>query len=189
MLDRFGRREEAVAAYRAALEAFDRMSQAMTGMPPGDTPSEERMELLVHSGRTADAVAVATATLRRFADNIMMLAFRCAVRAEAGIDLPLAQRDCDQAIRAEPTHPIALPARALLNLRLQHWSEAIRDFTGALADEPQSARALYGRGLARLRSGDAGGGQADLTAARRLAFDIDWEYQRRGLAPPAAATP
>jgi len=107
---------------------------------------------------------------------------RCSIRVEANVELDRARRDCDQAIRLEPGHPVAVPARALLGLRQQRWADAFRDFAVMLSQAPRSAAALYGRGLARLGSGDTAGGAADIAAARRLSFDIDWDFRRVGIA-------
>jgi tetratricopeptide (TPR) repeat protein/transglutaminase-like putative cysteine protease len=186
LLARFGRADEAAAAYRAALAMLDSLARTLAGEPGEAAFSNERMAILSRSGRTAEAVAIADATLRRYAGNTLMLAARCGVRVEGNVELAQAQRDCDQALRDEPGHPIATPARAMLDLRRARWAEAISDFTRTLADEPRSARALYGRGVARVRSGDTAG-QADIADARRIEFDIDWEFARLGLGLPAEA--
>lgn len=185
---RAGRPEEAAAAYRSALEMFERMTAAVTGDADNAALSDPRVTLLISLGRHAEAIAAVDAGLRRYAGNVMMLASRCRIRVETNGDLGLARRDCDQALQAEPGHPVAQLSRAFLNLRTDRWADAIRDFEQVLAGEPRSPLALYGRGVARARSGDIARGQADVATARRLQFDIDWEFERRGTAaPPRAA--
>ena len=46
---------------------------------------------------------------------------------------------------------------------------------------PRDPGSLYGRGLARLRFGDADGGRADLAAAKALDPDVTAEFARYGL--------
>ena len=46
------------------------------------------------------------------------------------------------------------------------FNSAIEDYSSALRIEPTMASALYGRGLARIKKGDATGGNADVTAAK-----------------------
>jgi hypothetical protein len=56
--------------------------------------------------------------------------------------------------------------RGELRARFQRWPEARDDFEHALARSSGTPvwheRALWGRGVARLRTGDRAGGQADL---------------------------
>jgi tetratricopeptide (TPR) repeat protein len=183
VLLRLGRQAEATAAYQSALALFDRLATAAGADGAESTAlNQPRIALLIKLGRHAEAIAAADSILRRFPGTVMMFAVRCYIRVEANVELGLAQRDCDQAIRAEPGHPVAVPARALLNLRQRRWPDAIRDFSSQLTQEPRSANALYGRGLARIASGDLAGGQADIAAARRVAFDIDWDFRRLGIA-------
>jgi len=183
ILQRLGRQAEALAAYQSALAVFDRMAAAAgAGVAESADLSQPRIGLLIRLGRQSEAIAAADAMLRRFPGTVMMLAMRCSIRVEANVELDRARRDCDQAIRLEPGHPVAVPARALLDLRQQRWADALRDFAVMLGQQPRSATALYGRGLARIGSGDAAGGQTDIAAARRLSFDIDWDFRRVGIA-------
>ena len=178
LLVRLGRADEARAAYQAALAMFDRMR------PVGPVPTEistaggPRLMLLALTGRQKEAIAALDAGLHRYPGTVIMLASRCRVRVLANVELDLAQHDCDEALRDEPGHPVALPARALLGLRTHEWAASIRDYSGVLETAPRDAGALFGRGLARLRSGDTAGGRADLAAARRLQFDVEWDYSR-----------
>ena len=60
-------------------------------------------------------------------------------------------------------------------------AEAIGDFSAALQLDPKLASAFYGRGLARLKSGDQAGADADIAAAKALAPDIADEFARHGV--------
>lgn len=48
------------------------------------------------------------------------------------------------------------------------YQRAIADFEAALVVDPKMAQALYGRGLARIGSGDVARGNADIAAARAI---------------------
>jgi tetratricopeptide (TPR) repeat protein len=58
---------------------------------------------------------------------------------------------------------------ALIHLKLGRWEAAAASATEVLHAEPDNAKALYRRGLARLQRGDLDGAAADLVAAQRCA--------------------
>lgn len=194
ILERFGRTEQAAAAWRAALAIVEARVAALPAEERASAMLELRMGLIARSGRPREAIAIADAQLRRYAGSVPMLASRCWIRLEANIELPQALRDCDEALRAEPGHPVASAGRARLYLRMARWADAIGEYDRLLASGARSeGNAYYGRAIARLNSGDRAGGEADLAAARRHRFDVAREYARMGIAPPAepppAATP
>ena len=52
---------------------------------------------------------------------------------------------------------------------------------GALAIDPQRARAYYGRGLAKVKTGDKAGGEADILTAKGLQPNVAEEFARYGV--------
>jgi tetratricopeptide (TPR) repeat protein len=58
--------------------------------------------------------------------------------------------------------------RGLVYLDKQNYERAIADFDAALLLNPKMAKALYARGVARIRSGDVLHGNADIAAARSI---------------------
>jgi hypothetical protein len=46
--------------------------------------------------------------------------------------------------------------------------DAIKDYDAALKADPKIAESLYGRGIAKVRKGDAAGGNGDIAAAKAL---------------------
>jgi tetratricopeptide (TPR) repeat protein len=68
-------------------------------------------------------------------------------------------------------------------LRLGQFDKSIADYNAALALQPKSAWSHYGRGLAKLKSGDAEGAKADLAAASANDSDIASEAAKYGLKP------
>ena len=90
--------------------------------------------------------------------------------------------DCDALIRQNPTLA-AYERRAFLHLTqrrgLEDVHKAIADFSAAIALEPSRALSMYGRGMARLMSGDSAG-QNEMEAAIMLQRDVAEEFKRYG---------
>lgn len=112
---------------------------------------------------------------------------RCRIRAEAGMHLHRALRDCDRALGGLPKSAAVLDDRGLVYLRLGQLDRSIADYGSALEIDPRSATALYGRGLAELRDGHSKAGQADLTAAAQRNPQVAKRFARIGLSSAAAA--
>jgi tetratricopeptide (TPR) repeat protein len=112
---------------------------------------------------------------------------RCWARAEWGRDLDGALVDCGQALDQFPGSPDILDSRAFVRLRMGRYKEAVEDYDAALRLAPSRASSLFGRGLAKLATGQAGEGRADLADARAADPKIDAEFARYGVRPPAAA--
>ena len=55
------------------------------------------------------------------------------------------------------------------------------DYDAALAQNAKDADSLYGRGLAKLRNGDAAGGNADIAAAKTIDGGIAETFARYGV--------
>lgn len=186
LLHRMRRTAEAEQAYREGLAMLERLGASASAESSVGFASE-RAHLLLRSGRQDEAFALVDQVLRRLPGNGMMLNTRCRISIEANRNLRITERYCREALEADAGDEQALEAGALVALRAGRWAEAIRGFEQLIASDPQDASALYGRGIARLRNGDSAGGERDLAAARRYAFDVGAEYERLGLAVPAAA--
>jgi hypothetical protein len=64
---------------------------------------------------------------------------------------------------------------------MQQWQPALADFSSALRLDPKLANSLYGRGFAKLKLGDASGGNADMAAATAIEQNIPAKFVRYGL--------
>ena len=64
-----------------------------------------------------------------------------------------------------------------------NYAAAIADDSAALAIDAKSASSLYVRGLARHKSGDAAGGDADIAAAKAIDPKIADTYAGYGVTP------
>jgi hypothetical protein len=61
------------------------------------------------------------------------------------------------------------------------FGAAIADYNSALRAAPELASALFGRGLAKLKQGDAIGGDADISAAKTIQGNIGDEFAHYGV--------
>jgi tetratricopeptide (TPR) repeat protein/predicted aspartyl protease len=109
---------------------------------------------------------------------------RCWTRAAAGIELHLALRDCDEALRRGPKLAGVLESRGLVKLRMGDLDGAIADYRAALASAPNQAPSQYGLALALHRKGAL----ADAEAARKRALELSPQvaaaFEKIGLPAP-----
>ena len=85
---------------------------------------------------------------------------------------------CDAVIRTDPGLA-AYERRGYLHLMRRDLDNAIADFSAAIAIDASRAFSLYGRGMARLISGDAAG-QNEMEAAIMLQRNIAEEFKAYG---------
>ena len=66
-------------------------------------------------------------------------------------------------------------------MKLGTFDRAIADYGSAVAQNPKDAGSLYGRGVAKLKSGNTADGNADITAAKAIRPDIAEVYSGYGV--------
>ena len=76
-----------------------------------------------------------------------------------------------------------MDSRGYAYLQLGDLPAAIADFTHALKLDPKMTSSLYGRGVARERSGDKAGAERDFAAAREQDSDIKAEMVAQNVLP------
>jgi len=108
---------------------------------------------------------------------------RCWTRAVMGEELQIALADCNAALKLNAGSAVTLDTRALVQLRMGRYREAIEDYDFALQRSPKLATALFGRGVAQIRTGHAEGGHADLAAAEREKPGVSARFASYGLTP------
>jgi tetratricopeptide (TPR) repeat protein/predicted aspartyl protease len=110
---------------------------------------------------------------------------RCRAKALLGIDLDGALKDCNKALDRSMKNTGAgiLDSRALVRLRRGEFDKSIADYDAALKLNPQQARSLYGRGIAKLRKQRNAEGEVDIAAAEKIAPKIAENFSRRGIDP------
>ena len=67
-------------------------------------------------------------------------------------------------------------SRGMVDLKSGKFSKAIADYDAALRLDPKHASALYGRGIAKRRSGNTTAGNSDIDAAVAIKSTIADEF-------------
>ena len=115
-------------------------------------------------------------------DRTMGLAYnnRALTRVVLNRDLKGALDDADEALKLMPINLDVRETRGFIFLKLNEPAQALVNYDDALTLDPNRPLALYGRGLARLRMGDAGG-KGDEEAAITLDPEVAAEFTRYGV--------
>jgi tetratricopeptide (TPR) repeat protein len=92
--------------------------------------------------------------------------------------------DFNQALKLKPDHLTALTQRGHHNVRLQQWATAISDYEAVLSMQKVSAEAYYGRGVAKVYSGDVKSGQRDMAQAQAFDSGIVGRMTAQGIPQP-----
>jgi tetratricopeptide (TPR) repeat protein len=142
-----------------------------------------RADAYEETGDHAHAVADYAQAAAMNTDNAGDLDSRCWVRAIRGHPLDLALADCDLSLKLHPDSVDTLDSRCFVHYRMGEYAAAISDCDQVLAREPGAASSLYVRGLAKLGSGDATGGNADIAAAKSADYRIAETYAVFGVKP------
>jgi tetratricopeptide (TPR) repeat protein len=100
-------------------------------------------------------------------------------------DYDRAIADSDQAIKLSDTSEVTAgyASRGDAHFHKGDFATAINDYDHALELWPEYPQAMYGRGAAKIRSGDRTGGQADIDAAKKLKSDVEAAEARLGITP------
>ena len=96
--------------------------------------------------------------------------------------------DCNRALALidmrNPDNAGAWANRGMVRLQQVAYGKAISDFDAALKKQPKNVRALYGRGVAKIRKNEQQEGEADIdAAAARISPDIKEHLQTYGIGP------
>jgi tetratricopeptide (TPR) repeat protein len=116
-------------------------------------------------------------------DPTMGIAYnnRCLARAISGKDLVSALADCDQALKLNPLSLDTRDTRGFIYLKLGDPLLAVNEYDAALDIDPNRPMALYGRGIARIMSGETREGEADKAAALTLNPEVERQFAAYGL--------
>jgi tetratricopeptide (TPR) repeat protein len=120
------------------------------------------------------------AALNRDASLVDARAGRCWLSLQQERDLGRARTDAETAVAAAPTNVEAQLCRGILQLRGEEWTQARASFEAALEVEPGNPVGLFGRGVARRRSGDSDG-REDMNQARDFDGHIGERFDEWGV--------
>jgi tetratricopeptide (TPR) repeat protein len=129
------------------------------------------------------AIADFTKGIELNANSSQLWGQRCWSRAVVGKQLQEAVDDCTKAGSLAPKIPQIFAYRGFAYLKLGQFDKALADYDAAFAltKSPDHADWLYVRGVAKLKKGDAAGGNADITSAKAGKADIAEEYATYGI--------
>lgn len=108
---------------------------------------------------------------------------RCWVRVLWGREFDAALRDCNEALSVRPQDANTLNSRAAVRFLLNDFQNAALDYDASYRLQPRMTGSLYGRGVARLRLGQAEAGQADIAEAISRDADVAARYGAFGVRP------
>jgi tetratricopeptide (TPR) repeat protein len=166
------------------LESLDRLA------PPQADLRFSLAELYGREEQLSLAIAQYDLWIKNHPDDSKMvnaLGGRCLASALQNQDLGGGLSDCNTAIRLADKHNPAnahlYSNRGIILLRQGDYRRALADFDADLKIEPKSARALYGRGVAKARMNKRAEGDEDIAAAETLAPHVGEKYRHYGIIP------
>lgn len=160
------------------------VSAASAELPAGSTRALPVASLYVELDQPVAAMPLLDDWIRLHRDDAMLgtaLNERCWARALSNQLLDDALKDCRRALRRDGSNAAYLDSLGMVELRLGHYAESIKAYEQSLAQMPHSAWSRYGLGLAKMRSGQADAGKADLVAAHALDPHIETLAAKFGL--------
>ena len=112
---------------------------------------------------------------------------RCWARAFGGVDLSLALKDCNAALkrakRGSSFYAQVADSRGLVFLRFGDYAESIADYDASITIAPKIAWSWYGRGIDKLRQHQIAAGDADIAQAKSLDPTIAEAFAQHGVEP------
>jgi tetratricopeptide (TPR) repeat protein len=105
---------------------------------------------------------------------------RCWLDLNENRELGRARNDADAAVAADPRNVEGQLCRGVLQLREGQWADGRASFEAVLAIESGNPIALFGRGVARRRSGDRDGTE-DMNLARDFDGHIGQQFDEMGV--------
>jgi predicted aspartyl protease/tetratricopeptide (TPR) repeat protein len=176
------RRAQAQAALNNRTAAQADLVQLDAALPPSAPLRADMAQLYAGFDQTAEALRQFDQwvnTHQKDARLASVLNERCWMRARLNIDLPLALKDCKEAVDRDDGAAAYRDSLGWTYLRLGDAAKAKQAFDGAIKLQALPF-SLLGRGLARLRLNDAAGAEQDLAAARRTRPSVDEDARKVG---------
>jgi tetratricopeptide (TPR) repeat protein len=163
--------------YDRAIEDYN---QALRLDPKSATAFSNRGVAYERKGQYDRAIEDYSQVIRLDPQNAAAFNSRCWERAIVGRELREALADCNESLRLKPNDADTLDSRGFVYIKLGQFDPAIADYSAAVAANPKAASALYGRGYATRKKGDASGTD-DIAAAKAIQPDIADVYAKNGV--------
>lgn len=167
---RRGEFSEAISSFNAALDREPRSAIALAGR----ARAKQRLNDLDGAANDYDQAIRADGNLAE------ARAGRCWLDLNEEREFERARQDADAAATADPRNVEGQLCRGILQLREGQWADAKTSFEAALAVESGNPIALFGRGVARRRSGDNDGTE-DMNLARDFDSHIGGQFDELGV--------
>ncbi|MCC6787419.1 MAG: tetratricopeptide repeat protein [Hyphomonadaceae bacterium] len=161
---------EAITFFNAALNHDPRSATALAGR----ARAKQRLGDLDGAANDYDQAIRADGNLA------VARAGRCWLDLNENRELERARQDADAAVTADARNIDGQLCRGVLQLRDGQWADAKTSFEAALAVESGNPIALFGRGVARRRSGDRAGAE-DMNQARDFDGHIGEQFDHLGV--------
>jgi Caspase domain/Tetratricopeptide repeat len=161
------------------LDAIKDIDRKLENNPSDAAAFYRRGQLYAKIADFSHAIKDFDEALRLHPKDAEALNNRCWARAMVG-DFQMALTDCDEALQLSPGYADALDSRGFVKLNIGLPSSAIADYDAALQIKKQ-ASSLYGRGIAKKRTGYTAEGDSDIAAAKAIDPAIAAEFDRDGI--------
>jgi tetratricopeptide (TPR) repeat protein len=159
--------------------------------PRDATAFNRRGTLYAKHREFSRAIADLNVAIRLKPDDPDALNNRCWVRTILGDTfqaLEQALDDCNKALIIHRDFGDALDSRGLIYLKQCRNADALADYDSALRYNQQRASSFFGRGIAKLRTGDRTGGDNDIVTAKGTDPNIAEEFRGYGIIPPEVSS-
>jgi tetratricopeptide (TPR) repeat protein len=170
ILVRRGEFSEAITLFNASLSHEPRSARALAGR----ARAKQRLGDLDGAANDYDQAIRADGNLAE------ARAGRCWLDLNEERELERARQDAEAAVSADPRNVEGQLCLGVLQLREGEWANAKTSFEAALAVESGNPIALFGRGVARRRSGDNDGTE-DMNQARDFDGHIGQQFDDLGV--------
>lgn len=170
-------KKAATAAYSDREAGYKAEPESRTASGPDAKALFDHGVVLAENGDYASAIADFDRVVELDPGNLKALNNRCWLQAIRN-ELKKAAADCDSLLK---TFSETLDSRAMIHLKLGEYALAIQDYDEALRLNSGYASALYGRGIAKKRTGASADAEKDFKAARAIDPKIEEAYVRYGL--------
>jgi tetratricopeptide (TPR) repeat protein len=185
--------EMGLADFRQAIEinadspaAYEGVAEADLGKHdvPGALAAYNQASQLHFDNANYDrAVADTSLALQAKPDDPETLNNRCWDRAVENVQLDQALADCQRSLQLRPNVAYVIDSEAFVHFRMGQYAAAISGYDAALAQDPKLAPSLFMRGVAKLKSGDRGGGEHDIRSAENMDGTVAPTFAAYGITP------